>query len=1029
MRLSPLIVATALTLATASACGGEGGFSLGAEARIDLDPPVVEFGDVARGESAFRVVTVRHVGRDGIIRLNPVELLGGASDLSIDQVEAYELEPGAATRIRIKYTSADDAPDSGELRIGLNIGATPEVRIPVTTPGQRGRLVAVPGVVDFGVVQAGAPRVVDIAITNVGTAPATLSGFEGNGADTIDFSLAIPAGAVVDPGASVVVKATYAPTGGGNDKGVVRVTTDRADVTLDIPMEGEEQTPVLVVEPSIAQLGWIEPGGTHIVTIKMRNEGNIALDVNSIQLVDQVPSLVLANVPPVPFSLDPGQETKFGVFFAPLEEIPQTGLPLGRVIIGSSDEARNPLEVPVYGAAGIPGVLVNPPDVVDFAFVAEGYKARRSVTVSNVGKATVTVTEAVLQNATSGEFAVANPEILPAQIKPGETAALEITFENTKGDSGTEFAQLVIRTTDALVKEYPLDVIARRSERATCEPAFVPNILAMGAHAAGTSTTEDIFVVNFGAGNCEYRSWEVIGCDKVQQAVRHSFVCDPQQPGTAFTVVDAPAVGEKLGPGDTLRFGVQFTAPPVFNKALGRDQYFAKMTVLMHDPNRDLPKLVAPPGGWGKGYNLSGESALPIADVDPPSINFGLVRTDCESAAQVATITNLGPLPVLVSGVALENCGGDMLIKNPPALPLTLGGFERAYIEVAFAPKGATPTQCALKLTTNAVNLPEATVQLVGDVVAIDHTVDTFVQAPTPRVDVLFVVDDSFSMADKQLLLSKELPKLVDLAATWGQDFHLAVTTTDAEVTGVHGKFKGTPPYTVSSGDLDLFAQFLMVGTTGHFEEKGLEGAWLALSGSNVAETDIACVDKPNACPSGYRCIQNFCRGANWGFLRPDADLVIIVVSDEEDSSPETPLWYVSHFAGLKAPQSGFGVKLHAVITTPEGCLGATFGTAGLRYIQAVDAFLGHVASICATDFTAEFDAIGEKTFGLKDQFLPTLPVDAATLQVRVNGETCTEGWTWNPNTQAVVFDREGPCFPPFDAQIEIEYDVRCQTL
>lgn len=109
--------------------------------------------------------------------------------------------------------------------------------------------------------------------------------------------------------------------------------------------------------------------------------------------------------------------------------------------------------------------------------------------------------------------------------------------------------------------------------------------------------------------------------------------------------------------------------------------------------------------------------------------------------------------------------------------------------------------------------------------------------------------------------------------------------------------------------------------------------------------------------------------------------------------------------------------------------MGATFGTAGLRYIEAVKAFQGHVASICATDFASEFEQIGDKTFGLKDQFLPSLPVDAATLEVRVNGQACAAGWTWNPNTQAVVFDREGPCFPPFDATVDIEYDVRCQTL
>ena len=121
------------------------------------------------------------------------------------------------------------------------------------------------------------------------------------------------------------------------------------------------------------------------------------------------------------------------------------------------------------------------------------------------------------------------------------------------------------------------------------------------------------------------------------------------------------------------------------------------------------------------------------------------------------------------------------------------------------------------------------------------------------------------------------------------------------------------------------------------------------------------------------------------------------------------------------------GVKLHAIVYTLDGCLGSKWGTPGERYIQAVAAFDGYVASICATDFQQEFDDIGAKTFGLKDQFYPTLPPDPDTLEVRVDGQACTTGWAWNPNTSAVVFDADGPCFPQFDAQIEIEYDVICQ--
>ena len=153
---------------------------------------------------------------------------------------------------------------------------------------------------------------------------------------------------------------------------------------------------------------------------------------------------------------------------------------------------------------------------------------------------------------------------------------------------------------------------------------------------------------------------------------------------------------------------------------------------------------------------------------------------------------------------------------------------------------------------------------------------------------------------------------------------------------------------------------------------------------------------------------------------------IIIIVSDEEDSSPESVDWYVSHFAALKDPQTGTGVKIHVIVIPQAGCLGGGWGTPGLRYLAAAKKTGGVSANICATDFSAEYEEISNKTFGLKDQFYPSLPPEPDTIEVRVNGEPCTSGWEWNEATQAVVFDEDGACWPAEGAVVEIEYDVRC---
>ena len=1027
MRRLVSVVGLAASLGCLAGCSGDdASFKLGAMASVHLDPTSIVFGDVPRGEEARRSLTVRHTGTGGSIVLHPIQLVTDSPDLSIGVIEKTELEPGEETRIQVVYNSEHDEPDIGQLVIGLNLAATAQIVVPVITPGQRAQFIAKPATVDFGIVQAGAPQTVQVELINIGTAPAVLTEAIVAGDTDLDFKVSVPEGTEVAPDESAFITITYDAEGQNSDEGLVTVRTDRPDVNAIIPVEGEEESPVLVIEPATVQFGWVEPGGSRLVTIRLSNQGNTDLKITDIDLVDAVlPEVGLVSPPSLPLTLAPGELVKMGAIFSPNEQLPMSGQPMAVMVVKSSDAAHDPFEVPLHGAAGVPGIFVYPEDVVDFQYVAEGFSAKRIVTVINVGDDDVVIEAAELYDETTNEFDFANPEVLPANLDPGETVQLILEFDNLQGDEGTEYARFLLHTTDSLVPEYPLDVVARRSERPTCEPAFVPEILSMGAHKAETSAVDTMYVANYGSGNCIYREWDLIGCQKLQMDVRHRFVCDPAYPWSPFSVVSAPIDGEVMGPGDVLSFDVQFDAPEIYNLTLGRDQYFARMTLFVHDPNEKVFKYVAPPGGWMKGVNIRAESALPIIAVEPEALDFGLVRTDCESDAGIVTISNLGPMAAQVQSLTLEGCSSDVKIKNLPSLPYDIDGFDALYLELAFLPTTGGDQACSLHIVTDAMNVPEADVILTASAIDVEHNTDTFTQIPTPKVDVLFVVDDSGSMADEQIMLKQQLPALAGIAAEWGQDYHMAVTTTDT--VQLQGKFKGTPPYVTQADPPALFAQHLLVGVTGHWEEMGLEGGWMALSGSNVASTDIGCINKPNACPSGLWCMAGYCRGSNWGFMRKDADLVVIIISDEEDSSPQSVNWYVSHYSALKSAQTGYGVKLHGIVYPPAGCSGSNWGSAGIRYEQAIAAFDGHMASICTSDFTEEFAAIGSKTFGLKDQFYPSLPPDPATIEVRVNGVLCIGGWTWNSNTNAVVFDADGPCYPDYGAQIAIEYDVICQ--
>ena len=63
----------------------------------------------------------------------------------------------------------------------------------------------------------------------------------------------------------------------------------------------------------------------------------------------------LTNPPVLPLELEPGAVFNMGALFSPIEEHAMDGEPLGVLVLESTDAAHNPLEVPLFGAAGVPG--------------------------------------------------------------------------------------------------------------------------------------------------------------------------------------------------------------------------------------------------------------------------------------------------------------------------------------------------------------------------------------------------------------------------------------------------------------------------------------------------------------------------------------------------------------------------------------------------------------------------------------------------------------------------------------------------
>ena len=108
--------------------------------------------------------------------------------------------------------------------------------------------------------------------------------------------------------------------------------------------------------------------------------------------------------------------------------------------------------------------------------------------------------------------------------------------------------------------------------------------------------------------------------------------------------------------------------------------------------------------------------------------------------------------------------------------------------------------------------------------------------------------------------------------------------------------------------------------------------------------------------------------GANAGFLRPDAALFLIMVSDEDDKSFGDVGYYRRLFENYKGPGFENRISVSAIVGPgPDGC-SSTRGVAdaGERYEELVADTGGISVSIC-DDFTRSLESLSITSEAVQD--------------------------------------------------------------
>lgn len=279
---------------------------------------------------------------------------------------------------------------------------------------------------------------------------------------------------------------------------------------------------------------------------------------------------------------------------------------------------------------------------------------------------------------------------------------------------------------------------------------------------------------------------------------------------------------------------------------------------------------------------------------------------------------------------------------------------------------------------------------------------EEFIQGSQPApVDLMIVMDNSRSMVEEQDRMAERTQNLLNEIESL--DWRIAFTTTD-----------------ISGGNFGMQGEFLpLMGGPGVILKKGDVNARQIFSDTMKRDETLTCAI--GNCPSGDEqplaatllALQKK-DGANAGFFRAGADVMVVMITDEDERSNGAS-------GAMKGPGLVTGVRqlltddqkfiVSAIVVRPgDGACHAAQqpdGNYGSIVAGAVKLTGGFLGSVCATDYANQLKSIGQLVRKAADSFeLSQVPLSG---DLTLTFEPAQPNTKWKLVGRKVVFTQNPP--------------------
>jgi Abnormal spindle-like microcephaly-assoc'd, ASPM-SPD-2-Hydin/Protein of unknown function (DUF1573) len=354
----------------------------GAQPGLSISPASFNFGSVVDGQTKSQTITVTNTGT-GALTIADLAVTGNVYSASGLATPTTVVAGGTAT-FSVLFAPTTAGNQTGTVSIASNAPNSPNVlSLSGTGTAASVTLSSSPSSVSFSAINAGSSSSKTVTITNSGNTSLTISQISVNARDFAVSGMTVPV--ILAAGQNAAMSVTFSPTVAENITGNITVASSQGSSAV-IPVSGTGVQAGLTITPASASFGNVTVGSPSTQSIQLLNTGTGTLTVTQVSVTGSGFSTGTLSLP---LNVNAGQSANLSVKFLPTSAAASSGS-----ITIVSNAPNSPAVVALNGTGIAATQLLSfSATSLSFGNVNTGSSSTQSVTLTNSGNASVTVSQ------------------------------------------------------------------------------------------------------------------------------------------------------------------------------------------------------------------------------------------------------------------------------------------------------------------------------------------------------------------------------------------------------------------------------------------------------------------------------------------------------------------------------------------------------------------------------------------------------------------------------------------------------------